>query len=161
AQSQLARQPVAGHDHPSGRDVGHAAASASGAGRRPGDPAPARPMITSAPGELRALRSLARAMGVHTRYIDGLGRRVSVGPETLVRVCAALGAPVERVTDAAEALRLRKATRGPAALAPVLVAWDGVLPAVPHPHGAHQRGELRGDDSLVQLLDVSAGEMRL
>ena len=54
--------------------------------------------------ELKALRSLARAMGVHTRYTDGLGRRVIVAPETLVRVCAALGAPVERPADAAAAL---------------------------------------------------------
>jgi 4-alpha-glucanotransferase len=107
-------------------------------------------MTSSSPqGELRALRALARRMGVHTRYIDGLGRRVSVGPETLLRVCAALGARVERPADAAEALRARRAARGIEALAPVLVAWDGVLPPVPHLHGAAVRGELRGADGSV------------
>ena len=36
--------------------------------------------------ELRALHSLAKTMGVATRYKDGLRRRVVVQPETLVRV---------------------------------------------------------------------------
>ncbi len=79
---------------------------------------------------LKALRSLARALGVHTRYIDGLGKRVTVTPETLVRVCAALGAPVERPADAAEALRAHRASASKGPLPPVLVAWDGVLPPV-------------------------------
>jgi 4-alpha-glucanotransferase len=77
--------------------------------------------------ELRALRSLARAMGVHTRYTDGLGRRVVVAPETLLRVCAALGAPVERPADAAGALRAHRKTGSTALVPPVLVAWDGFL----------------------------------
>jgi 4-alpha-glucanotransferase len=80
--------------------------------------------------ELKALRSLARALGVHTRYIDGLGKHVTVAPETLVRVCAALGAPVERPADAAVALRVHRASKGKGSLPPVLVAWDGVLPSV-------------------------------
>jgi len=80
--------------------------------------------------ELKALRSLARALGVHTRYIDGLCKPVTVAPETLVRVCAALGAPVERPADAAEALRAHRASVSKGALPPVLVAWDGVLPSV-------------------------------
>jgi 4-alpha-glucanotransferase len=77
--------------------------------------------------ELKALRSLARAMGVHTRYIDGLGKSVTVAPETLVRVCAALGASVERPADSAEALRAHRASVSKGSLPPVLVAWDGVL----------------------------------
>jgi 4-alpha-glucanotransferase len=117
-------------------------------------------MIPSAGQELRALRSLARLMGVHTRYIDGLGRRVSVGDETLLRVCAALGAPVERPQDAAEALRSRRAARGPNVLAPVLIAWDGALPPLPHLHGATDRAELRGADGSVQLLGATHGEAR-
>jgi 4-alpha-glucanotransferase len=96
-------------------------------------------------------------MGVHTRYIDGLGHRVSVGPETLVRVCAALGAPVERPADAAEALRARRAARGAEALAPVLVAWDGVLPPVPQLHGAAARGQLRGANGSVQPIVAMHG----
>jgi 4-alpha-glucanotransferase len=77
--------------------------------------------------ELKALRSLARAMGVHTRYINGLGKRVTVAPETLLRVCAALGAPVERPGDAAGALRAHRQTVSAGLMPPVLVAWDGSL----------------------------------
>ena len=77
--------------------------------------------------ELKGLRALARAMGVHTRYTDGLGRRVIVGPETLVRVCAALGAPVERPGDAARALRAHRRPGNAGLVPPVLVAWDGAL----------------------------------
>jgi 4-alpha-glucanotransferase len=73
-----------------------------------------------------ALHSLAKALGVHTRYIDGLGRRVVVGAETLVRVCAALGAPVARPRDAAAALGALRAEKKKAT-PPVAVAWDGRL----------------------------------
>ena len=121
-------------------------------------------MIASVQSELRALRTLARAMGVHTRYIDGLGRRVTVGAETLVRVCAALGAPVERPADAADALRARRALRGghgAVGLPPVLVAWDGVLPAVPHPHGGAVEAELKADDGVVHRLEGAHGALRL
>jgi len=67
-------------------------------------------------------------MGVHTRYTDGLGKRVSVAPETLVRVCAAMGASITRAGDAVEALRARRATKNTGLVPPVLVAWDGALP---------------------------------
>jgi len=77
--------------------------------------------------ELKALRSLARAIGVHTRYTNGLGKRVIVAPETLLRVCAALGAPVERPGDAAGALRAHRESAKAALVPPVLVAWDGSL----------------------------------
>ena len=84
-------------------------------------------MNVSTDNDLKALRSLARAMGVHTRYINGLGKRVTVAPETLVRVCAALGAPVERPADAAEALGDHREATGARLVPPVLVAWDGAL----------------------------------
>jgi len=77
--------------------------------------------------ELKALRSLARAMGVHTRYTNGLGKRVIVAPETLVGVCAALGAPIERPGDAGGALRAHRETTKAGLVPPVLVAWDGFL----------------------------------
>src|SRR6266496_1970928 len=89
--------------------------------------------------ELKALRSLARAMGVHTRYTDGLGKRVTVTPETLLRVCAALGAPVERPADAAAALRAHRDTRKTELVPPVLVAWDGSLP----PLAVHAEGRVQ------------------
>jgi 4-alpha-glucanotransferase len=75
---------------------------------------------------MKALRSLAKALGVHTQYTDGLGRRVSVAPETLVRVCAALGARLTGPADAGEALRSHRARGKSGALPPVLVAWDGL-----------------------------------
>ena len=87
-------------------DLRDQAARHAGARRRPGDPDPAGEVTD----ELKALRSLARAMGVHTRYINGLGKAVTVAPETLVRVCAALGAPIERPGDAAGALRAQRET---------------------------------------------------
>jgi 4-alpha-glucanotransferase len=77
--------------------------------------------------ELTALRALARAMGAHTRYVDGLGKRVIVSPDTLVRVCAALGAPIGSPAEAAAALRDLRAGRHSQALPPVIVAWDGRL----------------------------------
>lgn len=105
--------------------------------------------------ELTALRSLARALGVHTRYTDGLGKHVTVGQETLLRVCSALGAPIERPSDAAEALRARRAAGHAARLPLVLVAWDGHLPALPHfPKGARAGGgEIRCDDGTVVPLE--------
>lgn len=84
--------------------------------------------MTARVDELKPLRALARRMGVRSRYTDGLGKRVTVPPETLLRVCAALGAPVARLEDAAEALQAYLAGRKAAFLPPVLVAWDGILP---------------------------------
>ncbi len=88
-------------------------------------------------------------MGVHTRYTDGLGKRVIAAPETLVRVCAALGAPIARPGDAAEALRAHRATKNTALVPPVLVAWDGVLPVAPLP--VRERGP--GGEARLYLED--------
>jgi 4-alpha-glucanotransferase len=110
--------------------------------------------------ELRALRSLAKAMGVHTRYKDGLGKRVTVAPETLVRVCAALGAPVARPGDAAKALRAQRATRNPGLLPPVLIAWDGVLPPVAISDSGPVHAELQLADGDVAPLPVAGAELR-
>lgn len=80
--------------------------------------------------ELKALRALATELGVHTRYTDGLGKKVTVGPETLLRVCAALGAPVTAAVDAGKALHEYKVSRG-SGLPPVMVAWNGELKSPP------------------------------
>ena len=109
--------------------------------------------------ELKALRSLAAAMGVHTRYTDGLGKYVRVAPDTLVRVCAALGAPIARPRDAAQALRARRSRHGTGLLPPVLVAWNGALPPMRIP-GAGARVELRLEDGSVAPLSVSRGTCR-
>ncbi len=78
--------------------------------------------------ELAALGALAAAMGVHTRYVDGLDRPVAVDPDTLLRVCAALGAPIAGPEDAPEALRAKRAAENTDSLPPVVVAWQGALP---------------------------------
>ena len=80
--------------------------------------------------ELRSLHALASSMGVHTRYTDGLGRHVIVAPETLVQVCASLGAAVAKSSDAGDALEARKSSGHGGPLPPVLVAWDGVMPSL-------------------------------
>ncbi|HWN19170.1 MAG TPA: 4-alpha-glucanotransferase [Gemmatimonadales bacterium] len=109
--------------------------------------------------DLKALRSLARAMGVHTRYINGLGKRVTVAPETLVRVCAALGAPVARPSDAAGALRAHRET-GSAGLPPVVVAWDGGLTPIPLSKGGRVHAEVHCEDGEVVPLEATGAELR-
>ena len=96
-------------------------------------------------------------MGVHTRYIDGLRKHVTVAPETLVRVCAALGAPIARPEDAAGALRARRATRSTGLVPPVLVAWDGVLvPPLPiRERGSGGEAELQLEDGAIVPLETS------
>src|SRR5512142_1738772 len=106
--------------------------------------------------ELRTLRSLARAMGVHTRYTDGLGRHVLVSPETLLRVCAALGAPVASVADAADALRALDAGGTIALVPPVLVAWDGILPPLEIVADGPVQAELRLEEGGVVPLETSS-----
>ena len=110
--------------------------------------------------ELDALTSLAELLGVHTRYIDGLGRPVTAGPDTLVRVCAALGAPIERPADAAEALRACRDAAEQKGLAPVLVAWDGRLPPTPVPGTGSLEAELRLEDGEVVPLEIRGSEIR-
>ncbi|MGH7512496.1 MAG: 4-alpha-glucanotransferase [Gemmatimonadales bacterium] len=117
-------------------------------------------MISSVQGELRALRSLARAMGVHTRFTDGLGKRITVAPETLVRVCAALGAPVIRPADAAEALRACRAARSTGLVPPVVAAWDGALPPIPLPRRGPVHAEVRCAGGEVVPLEAEDGELR-
>ena len=112
------------------------------------------------PDELKALRSLARAMGVHTRYVNGLGKRVTVAPETLLRVCAALGAPVERPGDAAGALRAQRETTNAALVPPVLVAWDGSLTPLAIPTDRPVQVQVHLEDGPVVPLVRSGARFR-
>jgi 4-alpha-glucanotransferase len=110
--------------------------------------------------ELTALRSLAAALGVLTEYKDGLHKHVKVGPETLVRVCAALGAPVARPADAAEALRAHHARDG--GLVPrVLVAWDGALPPVAVRAQGPVHASLHLEGGATVPLEHGDGDLRL
>jgi len=110
--------------------------------------------------ELSALRSLAKAMGIHTRYRDGLGRRVEVSPETLLRVAAALGAPVARPAEAAGALRALRAGRKAELVPPVLVAWEGALPPLGIPATGSVSAELRLADGATAPLEIGGGTLR-
>ncbi len=101
--------------------------------------------------EFSPLRSLARAMGVATRYIDGRRRPVRVGPETLLRTCQALGAPIASHRDAPDALRALRAARAAGELAPVFVAWEGRLAPVPAPAGATEAAIALEDGTVVHL----------
>jgi 4-alpha-glucanotransferase len=111
--------------------------------------------------ELKALRSLAEAMGVHTRYTDGLKRRVTVAPDTLVSVCAALGASVTRPGDAAEALRAHHARQDSGALPPVLVAWDGSLPSLAISADGLVHAEVLLEDGDVAPLEIRDAQLRV
>jgi 4-alpha-glucanotransferase len=110
--------------------------------------------------ELKALHSLAKAMGVATRYKDGLRRRVTVEPETLVRVCAALGAPVAHLGDAAQALHAVRATKHTGLVPPVVVAWDGTLATLTTGAVGLFRAELQLEDGSIAPLEVSGAEIR-
>jgi 4-alpha-glucanotransferase len=116
--------------------------------------------MTTYATELRGLRALAREMGVHTRYTDGLGKRVIVAPETLVRVCTAVGAPVTRPGDAAEALRAVRAIRHAELVAPAIVAWDGVLAPIRVSAPGPLHAELRHEDGELLPLDIADSELR-
>ena len=111
--------------------------------------------------ELTALRTLAKALGVYTRYRDGLGRPVVVSPETLVRVCAAVGAPIARPSDAAGALRERRAAAKSGTLPPVLVAWNGALPALDVPGRRNPDAELRLEDGTVLVPKIQGTTVRV
>jgi len=110
--------------------------------------------------EMNALETLAGVLGVHTRYTDGLGRPVVVRAETLVRVCAALGAPIETVADAEEALRAVQVAAAPPLVPPVLVAWDGMLPPVPVPDDVPVHAELILEGGDVAPLERRGAELR-
>ncbi len=68
-----------------------------------------------------------------------------MGPETLVRVCAALGAPITSVADAAKAHHEYHATRK-SGLPPVIVAWNGQLVG----QGVRQAGWGPGGEILLE-----------
>ena len=110
--------------------------------------------------DLKPLRSLSRAMGVHTRYINGLGKSVIVAPETLVRICAALGAPVERADGAAAALRAHREKTQAELLPAVIVAWDGSLPPIEIPTDRPTEVQLHLEDGAVIPLERSGGRFR-
>jgi 4-alpha-glucanotransferase len=109
--------------------------------------------------ELRALRALAKAMGVHDQFTDGLGRHVAVSPETLVRVCAAAGAEISSTSDAVDALRAHLAA-GQDSLPPVIVAWDGKFTATAVHGDGPMLTELHLEEGGTAELDRSGTELK-
>lgn len=109
---------------------------------------------------LAALHALSNSLGVHTRYVDGLRQQVTVDAETLVRVCAALGAKVTTAADAPDALRAWRATQRATLVPPVLVAWDGVLAPVPMPAGTPVEAQLLLEGGGVAAVRVSGGSLK-
>lgn len=104
--------------------------------------------------EIDALHALARYLGVQTRFADGFGNAVEPEPETLVRVCAALGAPLEGPAGAEEALREVRARADGRPLPPVVVAWDGALPKLPvNPGREHRDGTPIAPGTLELVLE--------
>ena len=75
------------------------------------------------------LLELAGLYGVETSYEDAMGRNVEASPESLLAVLRALGAPLESVDDVPEALEERRRELSERVIEPVLVAWDGRVPA--------------------------------
>jgi 4-alpha-glucanotransferase len=109
--------------------------------------------------ELHALHALAKAMGVATHYIDGLKKPVDVGPETLVRVCAALGAPIAGPADAKDALHAVRDRQKHGLVPPVVVAWDGVLPPVTVATHGHVHAALQLEDGESYPLQVNGTQV--
>lgn len=110
------------------------------------------------------LEVLADRLGVARRYHDGLGRLVEVSDDTLLAVCRALGAPVAEAADAPTALAHLddEAARSGPRLPPLLVAWDGVFPALPLSSLAPVRAHIECEEGGAPIpLDVLAGTLTL
>lgn len=106
--------------------------------------------------DMESLQALARELGVYTHFIDGLKRPVTPSPETLVRVCAALGAELTRPDEAPGALRALQASRREG-LPPVAVAWDGTLPPLPVGHAPVRQAALTLEDGGSVPVRISGG----
>jgi 4-alpha-glucanotransferase len=74
---------------------------------------------------IEVLGRLAESYGLQTFYDDDRSRRRDASPESLLAVLRVLGAPMQRVEDAADALRHRRQQVWNRPLEPVAVAWDG------------------------------------
>ncbi|HTX00651.1 MAG TPA: 4-alpha-glucanotransferase, partial [Acidimicrobiales bacterium] len=110
----------------------------------------------------QALEQLARRCGVAVSYVDQAGERRRCSPEALLGVLGALGEPVATLADVPAALAAREASGAPVAggadghgragnpspglgLPPVVIAWDGVLAALPLPERAGGAGGAASD----------------
>ena len=101
------------------------------------------------------LRKLAASYGVQTSYIDVDQKRVECNPNSILAVLRSLGAPLERIGDAGDALRARRLALTRSVLPPVIALWDdgvdGVQMTLP--------AEL-GSRSLEATLHLENGDVR-
>jgi 4-alpha-glucanotransferase len=98
------------------------------------------------------LNELARLYGVQLSYWNAWGKFVEPGPESLFGVLQALEAPLEDMGDVSEALQARREELAGRLIEPVVVAWDGHVPAIPVRFGR--------SGPLFCHLDVEGGERR-
>jgi 4-alpha-glucanotransferase len=101
----------------------------------------------------RELLELARLFGVQTSYHDAMGGFVEAGAEALLGAVAALGAQLDGPAEVGEALRARREELAERLVEPVVVAWDGRVPAIPL-----RPGLTRG--AVACHLDLESGERR-
>lgn len=115
----------------------------------------------NARGVQRALSNLARMYGVQMSYEDVNGKAQKATPDTLFLTLRALGAPLDKPSDAADAARRRAATLDAEGVEPVLVAWGGRLASIPVRLSAASasrpvRCTIRLEDGSVRTMMVDA-----
>ena len=88
---------------------------------------------------MSSLRRLAAAYGVLTSYrgVEGLSR---ARPEAMLAVLRALGAPLERVEEAEDALRIRREQTGRRLVPAVVPLWDDRPSEAPLTHLTRETG---------------------
>jgi 4-alpha-glucanotransferase len=91
---------------------------------------------------VKSLRRLAAAYGVLTSYygVEGLSR---ARPEALLAVLRILGAPVERIEDADDALRKRRDDAARCLVPPVVALWEEEPPVAALTHLERESGRAR------------------
>src|SRR4030095_12307829 len=74
--------------------------------------------------EIKPLRDLARFYHVQTRYRDGFNQTREAPVETILAVLRSLGAPIESLHDAPNALRESRRILWQRGIEPVVVGWE-------------------------------------
>ncbi|MEO6597958.1 MAG: 4-alpha-glucanotransferase [Planctomycetota bacterium] len=101
-------------------------------------------------GETRALSALADLLGVQRSYVDLDHRRQRASTEALLAVTAALGAGIEAVAEAPEALRRLQAERSERVVEPVVASFGPRASRIPL--------QMTAPLSSVRVLAVGEGE---
>jgi 4-alpha-glucanotransferase len=114
--------------------------------------------------DLRAFDELARLYGVQRSFTGTDGHRHRPPRAAVLGALRALGAPIERITDAPDALRERRAALSARIIEPVVVAWDGAMPEVAvraGPGSARRvRARLELEDGTDRPLAADPGGLR-